>query len=88
MANWFMDIKKRKIIWIEILGIQIRLLCQLFIYRIRHATCKMLSFDDFELTAKIQSYPFMIETMAKLKPDYRAKRKQSMVLCPAAFSSL
>ena len=28
----------------------------------------ILSFDDFELTAKIHSYPLMRETIARLKP--------------------
>ncbi|MND88077.1 hypothetical protein D3C80_800910 [compost metagenome] len=28
----------------------------------------ILSLDDFELTARIQLYPFMILTIAKLKP--------------------
>ena len=30
----------------------------------------ILSFDDFELTAKMQLYPLMILTMAKLNPVF------------------
>ena len=30
----------------------------------------ILSFEDFELTAKIQLYPLMILTIAKLKPVF------------------